>query len=83
MKIAIVALILAIAALGLGSFATFISLNDDETTATPSVETGWSRGDCARAAEELSDLRWRCILEGDTDCPGASEKIAALNDNCE
>ena len=53
MKVAIIALMLAIAALGLGGFATFAALNDDETPPI-AAEPTWSSEECANARAVLS-----------------------------
>lgn len=79
MRLTILALILAIAALGLGSFATFTSLFDDEAPPV-AVESGWTDIECLRADTSLNILDIGCI-RGD-DCAPYADMIQAINDNC-
>lgn len=81
MRLTIIALILAIAALGLGSFATFNSLDSDG--ATPVVaEATWSEAECARLRDARDGLpRVKCEV-GDS-CMAYLDLTEAINDNCE
>lgn len=79
MRIAIIALILAVAALGVGSFATFTSLNDDAEPIPLAAESGWSVSECLRADASLDTLDIGCI-QGD--CGPYADMIQAINDNC-
>jgi hypothetical protein len=90
MKIAIIALILSIAALGLAGFATFVSLRDDEST--PVAESGWSEEECKEAKMDVGAnngqpgvLLAPCILPGSghpRDCAPYNSMLQAINDNC-
>lgn len=81
MRVAIIALILAITALGVGSFATFTALDNDETEESVPVaaESGWSEAECADAQERLGMLAWVCRRG---DCDGYTDILQAINDNC-
>ena len=79
MRVAIIALILSIAALGLGSFATFASLNNDGTSLI--AESGWSVAECERAETSLGVLNRACRTEGN--CNAYNDMIQAINDHCE
>jgi len=81
MKIAIIALILATAALGLGSFATFRSFDSEDTVeATPvAAQPGWSTAKCQRANSSLGALEVGCIKG---DCAPYADMILAIADNC-
>jgi len=81
MRLTIIALILAIAALGLGSFATFTSLDsEDAIEATPVAESGWSEAECERVNARLNTLEIGCVVKGD--CDGYNDMLQAINDNC-
>jgi len=83
MRVAIIALILSIAALGLGSFATFSSLDNDGTALV--AESGWSETECesAREVTATGGRMWRrCVYRGDS-CAPYIELLQAANDNCE
>lgn len=77
MKVAIIALILSIAALGLGSFATFTALDNEESN--PTVEQFWSTAECQRANASLETLDIGCI-QGD--CAPYADMLQVINDNC-
>lgn len=79
MRLTIIALILSIAALGLGSFATFKSLDNSE--ATPfAAQPGWSEAECETAHSSLYTFEVGCIAKGD--CTPYSDMIQAIADNC-
>jgi hypothetical protein len=85
MRIAIIALVIALAALGLAGFATFASLNDDE--AAPVAESGWSEAECKSARWLLDStdgqagpLLALCGLHHD--CVEYDRVLIAINDNC-
>ena len=78
MKVAVIALILSIAALGLGSFATFTSLNSDEATSV-AAQPGWSTAECQTADASLDELEFGCVRGN---CDAYSDMIRAINDNC-
>lgn len=82
MKVAIIALILAIAALGFSGFATFTSLNNDE--ATPVAESGWSASGCKSAEWSVGvdgPLFSNCI-RFDHDCAPYNDMLQAIAANC-
>ena len=86
MKVAIIALMLAIAALGLGGFATFAALNDDETPPI-AAEPTWSSEECANAravlsgSDEAGSILVRACLR-DSECNPYIDLLQAINDNC-
>ncbi len=87
MRIAIIALVIALAALGLAGFATFASLNDDD--ATPVAESGWSEQECAQAWDfavggdgEMGPLLKGCGRGPEYNCAPFNDMIQAINDNC-
>lgn len=81
MRVAIIALILSIAALGLGGFATFTSLNDDEAALV--AESGWSETACedARDALQFPLLELECLRR--QNCAPYADMLKAIADNCE
>lgn len=86
MRVTIIALILAIAALGLGSFATFTALDNDG--ATPVAESGWSETECegARQTLDVTDGNPGILLSAcvrDDNCDPYLDMLLAINDNCE
>ena len=79
MRVAIIALVLSIAALGIGSFATFRSFDSDEATLV-AAEATWSEAECERANARLKTLEIGCIKG---DCDAYNDMLQAINDNCE
>lgn len=79
MRLTIIALAIAIAALGLGTFATFNSLDNDE--ATPVAESTWSTAGCEKAEASLGVLSRACRTKGN--CNAYNDMIQTINDNCE
>lgn len=80
MRVAIIALILATAALGLGSFATFTALDNSETTLV-TAEATWSAAECERAETSLGVFNRACRTEGN--CNAYNDMIKAIAENCE
>lgn len=79
MRVAIMALVFSIAALGFGSFATFTSLNNDETT--PILESGWSEAECRKARDSIGEVQlFSCRVNHD--CTPYVDLLKAINDNC-
>jgi len=83
MRLTIIALILAIAALGLGSFATFRSFDsEDAIDAMPvTVKATWSEAECEDANERLPFLETMCARPGG-DCAPFIDMLQAINDKC-
>lgn len=79
MRVAIIALILSIAALGLGSFATFMSLDNDDASV---VESGWSEVACedARDALQFPLLELECLRR--QNCDAYNDMLQAIANNC-
>jgi len=86
MRVAIIALILSIAALGLGSFATFTALDNDGSpeTAPAATESTWSATECEAARAELiprrNTIAGACRYQHD--CAPYNDLLQAINDNC-
>jgi len=81
MRIAIIALVIALAALGLAGFATFGSLNDDG--AAPVAESGWSEAECEFAKQFINSsgpLILDCVSH--SECAEFVRLLIAINDNC-
>jgi len=89
MRLAIIALLISLAALGLAGFATARTFNDSHPAA-PVAESQWSEEECAanRAAAGLpgsgyddlrSTLLWRCINGG---CDAYNDMLQAIAENC-
>jgi hypothetical protein len=79
-KLAIIALVLALTALGVSAFATFEAVNQNDTP-TPMAESQWSEEECADARGTLGKIGIRCptSLEG---CTAYSEFFQAIAANC-
>jgi hypothetical protein len=88
MKIAIIALLISLAALGLGSFATARTFNESHP-APP--ESQWSEAECVAAKEAVfggltpqgelysGTLEFGCRRG---DCGSYADMLQAINDNC-
>lgn len=85
MRVAIIALILSIAALGLASFATFAALDSDDPAAPIAAESGWSEAECEWAEAEVNPggLLWKdCRVGPDQNCAPYNEMLQAIANNC-
>jgi hypothetical protein len=88
MRIAIIALVIALAALALAGFATFASLNDDEAAAI--AESGWSEAECAEArayAFSKDDKGYAAGMfkecyEEEHDCAPLNDMLQAIYNHC-
>jgi len=84
MRIAIVALVISLAALGLGSFATFEAVNQDSAL-PPALQRWLWEAECADARlaplSEADALATRECLLGHG-CHGFSPMYQAILDNC-
>jgi len=79
MRIAIIALVFSLGALGLAGFATFISLDND--AAKPAAEATWSEAECEEARSALRTLRLHgCVVEGN--CAPYNDMLQAIAENC-
>jgi hypothetical protein len=84
MKIAIIAVILSVMALGFSGFATFTSLNHEEAEQVAALPTQspWTAGECQEARDGLGFLRSiGCVAKGD--CAPYADMLQAINDNCD
>ena len=82
MKIAIIALVVSLAALGLAGFATFTALNEESAPLPPVVEAGWSEAECADASNTMGQGPERnCRLLGEG-CDAYFTMLRAIADNC-
>jgi len=93
MKIAIIALVLSLAALGLGSFAIARTLNESHP-APP--ERQWSEVGCDNARIDVREgtktsaggVLWRmcagsaCVVKGVCDCAPYTDMLQAIAENC-
>ena len=80
MRLTIIALILSIAALGLGSFATFRSLDSDEA-APIAAQASWSEAECENFNIGLLSLARACRSRGD--CAPYADMLQAIAENCD
>jgi len=78
MRVAIIAVILSIAALGLGSFATFTALDNDDA---PVAASTWSEAECEDARNGL-EWPWKACVSNDN-CAAFTDMLQAIADNCE
>jgi hypothetical protein len=85
MRIAIIALVIALAALGLAGFATFTSLSGDEAVSV--AESGWSEAECESANwlihvtdGQTGALLFECVSHHE--CAEYDRMLIAINDNC-
>jgi hypothetical protein len=95
MKIAIIALLLSLAALGLGSFATARTFNESHP-APPVAESQWSEVGCDNARIDVREgtkttaggVLWRmcagtvCVTRGVCDCAPYNDMVQAIAANC-
>jgi len=83
MRIAIIALVLSLAALGLGSFATVRTFNESHP-APPAVEASWSEAGCdnARIDVEQDGILWRACRLYPHDCTAYADMLQAIAANC-
>lgn len=89
-KLAIIAAILAVSALGVSAFATFEAVNQDSTP--PAAERQWSETECEEAKETVFGgktpagtpyagiLERGCMREGN--CTAFNDMLQAIADNC-
>ena len=81
MRVAIIALLISLAALGLGAFATVRTFN--ESHPAPQAESQWSEEECAANRETLElgpgSLKLACFSG---DCDAYSDMLQAIADNC-
>lgn len=80
MKAGIIAIVLALAALGLAGFATFAALDDDNPTPTAPVATIWSQRDCGMLRGVVPMAEITCLSGGE--CQSLVDLLQAINDNC-
>jgi len=81
MKIAIIALVLSLAALALGGFATARTFNESHP-APPVAESQWSAAECATARnviEQGPERNCRLLAEG---CDAYFTMLRAIAANC-
>jgi hypothetical protein len=87
MKIAIIALLISLAALGLGGFATVRTFNESHPT-PPAVERQWSEEECATAKAQIEEgtlfnLAGACLRRQTPDsCTAYNDMIQAINNHC-
>lgn len=82
MRVAIIAILISLAALGLAGFAAFSTLeNEDavEPIATQTFRT-WPKTECDNLRDMLPRLRFGCATKGR--CEELLDMLQALNDNC-
>lgn len=82
MRVAIIALALSIAALGLAGFATFAAFDEDASVASDPLGTGsnWPQEDCDLLREKLWAAETICLPGGE--CQSLVALLQAINDNC-
>lgn len=89
MKIAIIVLVLSLAALGLGSFATVRTFN--ESHPATQTESQWSEAECEGARSDVREgvlgveggILWRTCRRLDIhDCAPYNDMLQAIADNC-
>jgi hypothetical protein len=78
MRIAIIALVISLAALGLAGFATARTFS--ESHPAPAVESQWSEAECADARDGLDTLRIGCMTG--KDCTAYSDMIMVIAYEC-
>jgi len=93
MRVAIIALVVSLAALGLAGFATFTALNDESAPPPPTVEASWSEAECDAARnktsgtfedpENIRTLAGACFRRQTPDsCAAYADMLQAIADNC-
>jgi len=81
MKIAIIALLISLAALGLAGFATARTFNESHP-APSAVESQWSEAECADAINAIKGAPEVLCRGGGQDCDAYLTMLRAIAENC-